>query len=165
MAEPVSLGLAIASALATAGEVGLATTKLIKDASRTSEQMGQVRHEVRLIELALSRLQPMILEDTEEFPLAAELRIRDLGTAVMGTVMTLSEIQRVVKRVGDPDDPSLIERGKWAIKKSSVDTLVQRLQNDKSSLQLMLEILQWYVEPLTSVPANLGCHKHNHAFV
>ena len=61
----------------------------------------------------------------------------------MSTVTTLSELFYHVKTLLGNREMNLMARTKWAYRKKDTEKLITRLQNNKSSLMLMLLILQW----------------------
>lgn len=60
---------------------------------------------------------------------------------IVSTVLTLSELYDTIKILHDPGNISLLDRGKWAFHKRSVEKVIVRLQSNKLSLQLMLTLL------------------------
>lgn len=82
MADPVTVGVAIAKGVVTAAEVGWAATKFINTCRKAPERLTRIKSEVGLIEVALRRLQIIIIRDTEDIPFADDIRVEDVATAV-----------------------------------------------------------------------------------
>lgn len=144
MADPVSLGLAIGQASLTAGKIIFTLSAFINDAAKAPEQIRQIRNETSNVEVSLRRLHTILQADKSAIPHANELPLEalvDLATIVTNVVMTLSELHEKTESL--KMFRSLFDRAKWALQQGSVTKILQRLQNDKSSLQLSFAILQW----------------------
>ena len=68
--------------------------------------------------------------------------VEHILTALTGCVTTYSDLDSVLNKL--EMDPSMggFSRVKWMLEESKISTLLGRLQNHKSSLMLMLTILQ-----------------------
>lgn len=58
-------------------------------------------------------------------------------------MVTYSELNQVLESLHVGKGMRAWDRGMWYIKKPKVDDIVVRLQNHKSSFNLMLNIMQW----------------------
>ena len=63
-------------------------------------------------------------------------------------VTTFSELEDLLG-ISDNNDMAALDRMKWAMKESKVSDIQRRLQSNKSSLTLMLTILQWFASPFS----------------
>jgi hypothetical protein len=63
----------------------------------------------------------------------------------VGCVITYSELEAIIDSVHGGTDMGAIDRLKWTLKETEVQDIIQRIQNHKISLTLMLSILQWYI--------------------
>lgn len=61
-----------------------------------------------------------------------------------------SELENVLEIARIETDLKIIDRVKWAMKESKVSDIQVRLQSNKTSLTLMLTILQWFAVPFLS---------------
>jgi hypothetical protein len=66
-----------------------------------------------------------------------------LITALTNGVLIFSELEGLANQLGDPND-AVSSRTRWARKEHELDKLVSRLTGFKTSMALMLGILQWY---------------------
>ena len=64
-------------------------------------------------------------------------------TTLTGCVLTFSELQSTLSRLSIDSNMGTYDRMKWIRQQPRIGALVQRLQNHKSSLTLILTILQW----------------------
>jgi hypothetical protein len=65
-----------------------------------------------------------------------------LITALTNGVLIFSELEGLANQLGDPND-AVSSRTRWARKEHELDKLVSRLTGFKTSMALMLGILQW----------------------
>lgn len=65
-------------------------------------------------------------------------------TCLTGCVTTYSDLQNIINGLNTDPPMGACHRIQWVRKHSSLTTIVNRLQNQKSSLTLMLTIIQWY---------------------
>lgn len=69
--------------------------------------------------------------------------LEHLVATLTGCLITYSELDAITDSLDiGSSSMSVFDRVKWTLKEASINTLVQRLQNHKSSLNLMLSILQ-----------------------
>lgn len=73
----------------------------------------------------------------------ALITVNDLVVTLTGCVCTFSELQTEIKDLKSGSGMSVLDRAKWATKQSVIFSLFDRLQQHKSSLTLMLTVLQW----------------------
>lgn len=66
-----------------------------------------------------------------------------MAVTLTGCVITSSELEVIVNGVRVDPEMGFFDRVKWSIKEHQIKDIVQRIQNHKSSLTLILNILQW----------------------
>lgn len=143
MADPVTLSIAIAKGVVTAAEIGWAAGKFINNTIKAPDQIIRTRNEAGAIELALNRLQELVLDDaTARAPTAHAIQLHDLATVVIATVQTLSKLRDTINLVKDPKDFTFLDNIEWAWHKDSVERLNGQLRDDAVYLGLILNILQ-----------------------
>lgn len=105
----------------------------------------RILFEVADISAALGQLQDFVVNRTKTASERGSLILLDqLLTTLTGCVTTYSDIQLVLTGLNISEDMGTFDRIKWMRQEERLNTLVQRLQSHKSSLTLMLTILQWY---------------------
>lgn len=73
----------------------------------------------------------------------ALITVEHIATALTGCVMTFSELDALLKSLHVDKGLSAWDRAVWIIRKDEVALLISRLQSHKSTLGLMLNIIQW----------------------
>ncbi|KAF3291140.1 hypothetical protein TWF970_000377 [Orbilia oligospora] len=74
----------------------------------------------------------------------ALILLEHISVTLTGFVLTYSDLERHVDFVRPDRQMSVFDRGKWLIKEKEILEVICRLQNHKSSLSMMLNILQCY---------------------
>ncbi|KAF2095208.1 hypothetical protein NA57DRAFT_79696 [Rhizodiscina lignyota] len=136
----------------TASVVGLlgAGTKLssllFSIISKVHDAPGLARtalQEIIDITAALSHLEAYVNGQTQANSKRGSLiLLEQVLTTLTGCVTTYSDLQSLLDGLKTSDDMRLFDRVKWVRYQSRVMSIVQRLQNHKTSLSLMLSILQ-----------------------
>lgn len=137
-----------------AGVIGVVTAaakissiliKFTKSTIAAPQQAQVVLTEVSDIGGILSHLQSYLLG--LEFPNRSRtslLKVEKVVTVVSGCVLTFSELDKLLDEL-KKENLDMLDCLKWARKESAIAGLVQRLQNHKASLSLMLNILNGFV--------------------
>ena len=77
------------------------------------------------------------------------IQVEHVTVTLTECVMTYSELDALLKALHvDQGSLKVWDRAMWLLKKEDIERLVGRLQNHKSTLGLMLQIIQWWVIPL-----------------
>lgn len=124
---------------------GAHISSIVQSFISSSTLAQNINDEIHDFLAVLTQLQPFVLGTA--FPTHARASMIDvdqLTVTLTGCVCTFSELERVVGGFEAQDKISIMGRMKWAWAESNIAQLVQRLQNHKSSLTLMLTILTWY---------------------
>ena len=141
MADPLSIAAGVIGILTAAAQVShllIDFTKNSKDAPQTAKT---VLTEVNEISGTLSQLEPFLLGEDTPYPSRAELlQIDQIITVLSGCVLTFTELEKMMDTL-KTDDMGIRDCVRWARKEKSIGGLVQRLQNHKVSLSLVLHIV------------------------
>ena len=144
--DPLSVAASVVGLLGAAGKItsvlhGFVTK--IKDAPSLART---VVIEVADITAALGQLQAYVLGTASANPARSNLiLLEQVLVTLSGCVATYSELEAAVDSLNISIDMGIFDRAVWTLKEPGLVAIVQRLQNHKSSLTLMLTILQWYV--------------------
>jgi hypothetical protein len=65
------------------------------------------------------------------------------AATLVGCVATYSELEAIIDSVHGGAEMGVVDCIKWTLKETEIRDIIQRIQNHKSSLTLMLSILQW----------------------
>ncbi|KAK6338463.1 hypothetical protein TWF730_002526 [Orbilia blumenaviensis] len=143
MAEAIGLAASIVGLLAVGA-------KLIPWLSNVTQKMKDVPDSVRSVifelnetTIILGAIQGYI---TEQEKVARNrkclISMDNISVTLTGFVVTYSDLERYVDLAKVDDDMSTFDRSKWLLREKEVLDAVRRLQNHKSSLNLMLSIIQ-----------------------
>lgn len=143
MADPLSVVASVVGLLAAGAKLAslLSKTASLADAPSSAQA---VLTEMREISAALQYLQ-QFLNGLMNVPAGRQqyILVEHLEGTLTGCVTTYDELGVFLDELKiDPSDMGVLDRFKWARKEKEVANIVQRLQNHKSSLNLMLTILQ-----------------------
>lgn len=120
------------------------TIQQLVSGSASAPSVAQaVQSEIHDFVVVLSQLQPLILGTAfANISRASMIDVDQVLVTLTGCVCTFSELEKEVNGLGLAT--GIRNRLKWALAESTISQLVQRLQNHKASLNLMLTILTWY---------------------
>jgi hypothetical protein len=138
--DPLTIGAAVLGLIASASRIGPLLYHFVehtKDAPKTS---SQIMDEINSVTAALEQLQVYLLDaSTSSIARREMVTMRNLQFALAGCVTTYSDLELVV---GKCIKQGKVKRIKWLINEGEIEQILQRLQGHKSSLTLMLTILQ-----------------------
>ncbi|KAL8856197.1 MAG: hypothetical protein Q9178_007162 [Gyalolechia marmorata] len=145
MADPLSIAAGVIGILTAAAQI----SHLLFDSTRNSKDAPQtaqiVLTEVNEISGTLSHLQSFLLgNETLDQSRTKLLQVDQVVTVVSGCVLTFSKLEKLLDSL-KTDDIGIRDCVRWARKEKSISGLVQRLQNHKASLSLVLHILNGWV--------------------
>ena len=141
MSDPLSIAAGVAGVLTAAAQI---SSLLIQFTTRTQNAPAQARNiitEVNDVSGILSHLQSFLLGDEfTDRSRTSLLKVDHVVAIVSGCVLTFSELEKLLDQLRT-DGMGVLDCMKWARKEPSILAVVQRLQNHKASLSLMLSIL------------------------
>ena len=141
MADPLSIATGIIGVLTAAAQI---SSLLIRFTRSTVEAPAQARYilaEVNDTRTILSDLQSFLLGKASADPSRASLLKVDQVVAIVGgCVVTFSELENLLDKMKS-DHMGVLDRVMWIRKESEIFAFVQKLQNHKASLSLILNIL------------------------
>lgn len=95
--------------------------------------------------LILSSLQAFLVgSKSASESMTSLLKVEDVVTVISGCVLTFSELEKLVDDL-KVEDPNVLDRMKWVRNETIVTGLIQRLQNHKASLSLILNVINGFV--------------------
>ena len=141
--DPLSVTASVIALLGAGGKIISLLSQLtaIKDAPELARITLTEMHD---ISAALRHIQDFV-KDTDKVPAERRqhIRLEHLVAALTGCLTTYSELNAIVESLNiGSSGISVSDRAKWIRKEARINTIVQRLQNHKSSLNLMLSVLQ-----------------------
>ncbi|KAF2105386.1 hypothetical protein BDV96DRAFT_375446 [Lophiotrema nucula] len=143
--DPLSITASIVGILAAAGKLSELLSSIISTTKDAPQVVSALVHEVKDIQAALSSLQ-VLLDDLSSSPKrrTALIQIDSLIVTFTESVVTFSELERIISPFAASTSGKLPLRTrlKWARAEGTCLKVAERLQRHKSSITLMLNILQ-----------------------
>jgi hypothetical protein len=145
MADPLSVVASIIGIIAAAGKVAETLGPFISTVKDATKSATTIHTEVNNCKIILSALQ-VLLEDLGSAPRKRRglIQVSQLVTTLTDGALIFSELEPLVLQLGTSTE-KWSTRIQWARKKDALEVLSTRLQLFKSSINVMLNILQWYV--------------------
>lgn len=142
--DPLSVSASVVGLLGAGAKI---TSCLWTFATNARDAPQLARHlvfEVADITAALGSLQAYVCGQAQApGERGALILLEHVLTTLTGCVTTFSDLQSLMDQLNLSPDMGTIDKMKWARQESNIAAIVQRLQNHKSSLTLMLTVLQW----------------------
>lgn len=143
--DPLSVSASIIGVLGAAAKVSSVLITFAQNTKAAPKLVQTVLADINGLSTVLSHLQAYLIGYiTPSKSRASLILVEQVLVTLTECVITFSELEDVL---GTSKDMGVLDRIKWAIKESKISDIQRRLQTDKSSLTLMLTILQWFVTP------------------
>jgi len=150
MSDPLSIAAGIVGVLTAAAQISSLLIRWTKSAKEAPQQARVIATEVTELSGILAHLQSFLLGNgCSDESRTSLVKVDQLVTILSGCVLTFSELEKLLDEM-KVEDFSILDRVKWAKKESAVMSVVQRLQNHKASLSLMLNILNGLASCITT---------------
>lgn len=144
--DPLSVTASIVGILAAAGKVGELLHGAISTAKDAPRVLISLACEVQEVRAAVFSLKLLLADlSSTQTHRAALIQIDQLIVTLADTVLTFSELETAITPFVASQGAivSLRAKFKWLWTEDSCNKIVDRLQRHKSTLSLMLNILQW----------------------
>jgi hypothetical protein len=145
MADPLSVAASIIGIIAAAGKVAETLGPFISTVKDTTKIAATIFAEVNSSKIVLSALQ-VLLDDIDSAPRKRRelIPVSQLVITLTDGAFIFSELESLVLQLSNSTE-KWSTRIQWARKKDTLVVFATRLQLFKSSISVMLNILQWYV--------------------
>ncbi len=154
MADPLSIAAGVVGILTAAAQLSSLLIKFTKSVSEAPQQARIIIAELSDTTGILSHLQSFLLgHEFTDRSRTSLLKVDQVVTIVSGCVLTFSELEKLLDDL-KVEGMFMLDCLKWARKEPDIARLIQRLQNHKASLSLMLNILNGLVISIAAL-ANL----------
>ena len=145
MADPLSIAAGVVGVVTAAAQISALLSKFTKSTIAAPRQAQVVLAEVSDIGEILSDVQSFLLGlDSPDRSRTSLLNVEKVVTIVSGCVLTFSELEKLLDEL-KTESLDVLDCLKWARKEPAILGLIQRLQNHKASLSLVLNILNGFV--------------------
>ncbi|KAG8527895.1 uncharacterized protein KY384_006811 [Bacidia gigantensis] len=153
MSDPLSIAAGVVGILTTAAQISSVLIKFTKATKNAPQEAAILVQEVSDINTILATLQVFLLGDhAADRSRTSLLKVDQVVKVLSSCVLTFSELEILMDEL-KVENSDVLDRMRWARKEMAITKLVQRLQNHKTSLSLILTILngQTLIEAKDSV--------------
>ena len=141
MADPLSAAAGIIGILTAAVQISKLLIEFTKRTNDAPRQASQVLSEVNNVHTIMTQLQAFLLGlNTSNQSQACHVQLESLISVLTGCVATFSDLEQLLDQMRS-EDLTMLDRLKWARKESAIEGLISQLQKHKTSLTLILEIV------------------------
>lgn len=145
MSDPLSIAAGVVGILTAAAQISSVLIKFARSAKGALHQAQVIITEIHDTSGVLSHLQAFLLgKEFADTSRTSMLKIDHVVDVISGCVLTFSELEKLLDEL-KTNDMNILDRMKWARKEAAIASLIQRLQNHKASLSLILNILNGFV--------------------
>ncbi|KAF5589555.1 nicotinamide mononucleotide permease [Fusarium pseudocircinatum] len=141
--DPLSVSASVVGLLGAGAKITSCLWTFSTNARDAPQLARHLVFEVADITAALGSLQAYVCGQAHApGERGALILLEHVLTTLTGCVTTFSDLQSLMDQLNLSPDMGTIDKMKWARQESNIAAIVQRLQNHKSSLTLMLTVLQ-----------------------
>lgn len=142
--DPLSVSASVVGLLAAAAKLSSSLILFTKNAKAAPKQAQSVLIEVNDISGILHYVHSFLIgRVAASKSRASMLLVEQVLVTLTGCVLTFSDLEEILTELKIDGTMYTLDRINWARKESKIAGIISRLQNHKSSLNLMLTILQW----------------------
>ena len=165
MSDPLSVISAVVGLIAISAHLGKRSKELYDCAKVAPASMLQINKEMEHLNIIFVQVEMFVRGNVDKKKKPSKvgltmLSLHHLMTILSGCVLVLSNLDKKLGEVAGLVDSttqkparglqSPIDRIKWAMwKETEVAVILQDLERHKSSLNIMLSLIQWYVNSPT----------------
>jgi len=159
MPDPLTVTAAVLGLVAKSAQLGLLSKKLYDSAKDAPESMVHIQQEIDDLHSIFVEMGSFIQGTAKKGASKRSLsmiKLNHLMTILSSCALVVSKLEKKLNEVAGLVDPTTqkparglqctVGRIKWAFwKEAEVGVLLEDLQRHKSTLQLMLSMIQWYL--------------------
>ena len=142
--DPLSVSASIIGLLGAAAKVSSVLLTFVKKTRNAPDSAQELISEVNSVTAVLTHLQKYLLNSAGTARSRASLILVDQVVVTLSEcVITFSKLEELLGTSRDDNEWKILDRMKWALEESSTSSILRRLERNKTSLTLMLTVLQW----------------------
>ena len=159
MSDPLSVLSAVVGLVATSAHLVRRSKELYDSTKDAPTSMLQLQTEMQSVHTIFVQVEMFVRGTTKKRPTKkgmSMISLHHLMTILTGCVLSCSNIDKKLSEVAGLMDPttqkpirnlqSTMGRIKWALwKEAEISAMLQELDRQKLSLNIMLSLIQWYV--------------------
>ena len=147
--DPLSVSASIIGILGAAAKVSSVLISFVQSTKAAPKLAQTVLSEVNGLSAILTHLQTYLLGAASPSKSRASLiLVEQVIVTLTECVTTFSELEDALGTSKNDAEMSALNRVRWAMKESNISDIQGRLQSNKASLNLMLNIMQWFPIPV-----------------
>lgn len=147
--DPLSVSGSIIGILGAAAKVSSVLISFVQNTKAAPKLAQTVLSEVNGLSAILTHLQTYLLGAANPSRSRASLiLVEQVIVTLTESVTTFSELEDALGTSKIDAEMGALDRVRWAMKESKISEIQGRLQSNKTSLNLMLNILQWFAIPV-----------------
>ena len=144
--DPLSIAASIAGLLALAGKGASTLVKVSSGIGDVSQSMNELISLTKEIEIVFATMNILVLSiGSVSRDRLSLIRVDSLVATLTEAVLTFRELEGLVNRFGMYPRITLSKRMTFIWKEDTIARIITRLERQKSSLSLILNIIQWFV--------------------
>ena len=142
--DPINVMTSLVGLLGSAGKVVVILLAVKRSISEAPQLMDQMLAQVKELEISFSAVQSFLL-GIRSAPKTriSMIRVEQIVATLTEAVLTFSELEALITSISEDDGMPLKTRLIFHWKQDIVASIMVRLERHKSSLSLMLNIVQW----------------------
>jgi hypothetical protein len=137
--DPFSVAASIAGILTLSGDIIQVLYSFGKNAFEAQESVNRVLSEIEIVRAVFSEIQRFLQDDFGEVDATRLTLIQIHKTLLDGCEAIFTKLKKHI--IDEEGKPTMWERVIWAAKESEIEGLMRDLQRHKSSLDLILGIM------------------------
>jgi hypothetical protein len=139
--DPLSIAASITGILAAAAQVSSLLSQIRRAPASVTAVLSEIEH-IRIVFRALQSFVDRARTVTRYR--ATLIQIEDFTVILTQTVIVFSELETLITPLlANSGRSSIRRRLNWSRQESGVNRLVNQLQRHKTSLSLLLQVIQW----------------------
>jgi hypothetical protein len=144
--DPLSITASVVGLLTAAGSVASILSKVKAAIGDAPRLMDQLLLQVNELETVFSVVNQFLVGITEApRQRTSMIQVDQLVATLTEAILTFSELGALIALLGEGSEISMRRRMKLAWKDEKLSSIMLRLDRHKTSLSLMLTVVQWYV--------------------
>jgi len=155
--DGLSVAASVAGLVQLSAKVISIISTFISTTAGAPKTARSVLAESKVLRAIFHQLQDFILNSSEEIDDRESIYVEPLVATLTGCVCSFNKLEGVLESLNTkPDAGSLLrlwDSTKWALKDSDISQILDDLQKHKSSLNLMMTTITWYI-PASSQPTS-----------
>ncbi|KAF4634125.1 hypothetical protein G7Y89_g3974 [Cudoniella acicularis] len=141
--DPLSVMASVVGLLAAAGQVASILSNVRSSIKEAPRSIDRILPQVNELQSCFSAIHNLLIGiETAPTRRISMIQVDHLRATLTEAVLTFSELEELLTPRVPGSDISMLERIKWAWNEDTVSSIVGRLERHKSSLSLMLNIVQ-----------------------